>query len=290
MAGTAQAKDLLVLADDIPAGLDYDGPTASLIPTYGGIANLLEPLVYYAPGEVNEEGVQLLDFNKFEGRLAESWIYDPETFTWTFTLRQGVKGCNGATFNADDVVYTFARAKSVSGAAPIGWFLSNVGACWAAHLGADCGRLVLVDPPPDPAALAECLPAAALAPVWSGAHLLTAWHLAREALLYRPWFVPTAATRMPVEIGLDVELLHQRFIDTVIAGAAVPKAMRAVSEESWPALLAPLAGRVAVVTGEGMPDAAEQAALAAGASAPVTRASTHARGYADAIMAATERE
>ena len=127
MAGAAQAKDLLVLADDIPAGLDYDGPTASLIPTYGGIANLLEPLVYYAPGEVNEEGVQLLDFNKFEGRLAESWTYDPETFTWTFTLRQGVKGCNGATFNADDVVYTFARAKSVSGAAPIGWFLSNVG-------------------------------------------------------------------------------------------------------------------------------------------------------------------
>ena len=42
-------------------------------------------------------------------------------------LRKGVKGCNGATFNADDVVYTFARAKSVSGAAPIGWFLSNVG-------------------------------------------------------------------------------------------------------------------------------------------------------------------
>jgi peptide/nickel transport system substrate-binding protein len=37
-----------------------------------------------------------------------------------------VKGCNGATFDAKDVVYTFERAKSVSGAAPIGWFLSNV--------------------------------------------------------------------------------------------------------------------------------------------------------------------
>ena len=42
-------------------------------------------------------------------------------------MRQGVKGCNGATFDADDVVYTFARAKSISGAAPIGWFLANVG-------------------------------------------------------------------------------------------------------------------------------------------------------------------
>ena len=36
-------------------------------------------------------------------------------------------GCNGATFNADDVVNRFQRAKSVSGTAPIGGFLSNVG-------------------------------------------------------------------------------------------------------------------------------------------------------------------
>lgn len=126
-AGAAQAEDLLVLADDIPAGLDYDGPSASLIPTYGGIANLLDPLVYYAPGAVNDEGVQLLDFNAFEGRLAESWSYDADSLTWTFNLRKGVKGCGGATFDADDVLYTFARAKSVSGAAPIGWFLANVG-------------------------------------------------------------------------------------------------------------------------------------------------------------------
>ena len=195
---------------------------------------------------------------------------------------------------ADGGIELVARAVASLGLGQVDIAGINVGACWAAHLaarlGADCPRLVLVDPSTDPAALAECLPAAALAPVWSGAHLLTAWHLARESLLYRPWFVPTAATRMPVEIGLDVELLHRRFIDTVIAGAAFPEALRAVSEESWPALLASLAGRVAVVTGEGMPDAAEQAALASGASAPVTRATAHARGYADAIMAATERE
>ena len=168
------------------------------------------------------------------------------------------------------------------------------GACWAAHLagrlGADCGRLVLVDPPPDPQALSECLPATALVPAWSGTHLLTAWHLARESLLYRPWFVPTAASRMPVEIGLDVDLLHRRFVDTVIAGAAFPEALRAVSEAPWPDALAPLAGRIAVVTGAGMPDAAEQAALAANASAPLTCAVRHARGQAAAILAATERE
>ena len=95
---------------------------------------------------------------------------------------------------------------------------------------------------------------------------------------------------MPVEIGFDVDLLHQRFVDTVIAGEAFPESLQAVCEQPWPALLAPLAGRVAVVTGEGMPDAAEQAALAASASAPVMRATPDARGYAGAIMAATDRE
>ena len=195
---------------------------------------------------------------------------------------------------ADGGVALMAGAVAALDLGPVDVAGIDSGACWAAHLagrlGADCGRLVLVDPPPDPQALFECLPATALEPTWSGTHLLTAWHLARESLLYRPWFVPTAATRMPVEIGLDVDLLHRRFVDTVIAGAAFPEALRAVSEAPWPDALAPLAGRIAVVTGEGMPDAAEQAALAANASAPVTRAVRHARGYASAIVAATERE
>ena len=195
---------------------------------------------------------------------------------------------------ADGGIELVARAVASLGLGQIDVAGINAGACWAAHLagrlGADCGRLVLVDPPSDPQALAECLPATALTPVWSGTHLLTAWHLARESLLYRPWFVPTAATRMPVEIGLDVDLLHRRFVDTVVAGAAFPEAMRALSEAPWPALLAPLAGKVAVVTGQGMPDAEAQAALAAGASARVARAVPDARGYAGAIVAATERE
>ncbi len=195
---------------------------------------------------------------------------------------------------ADGGVELVARAVASLGLGQVDVAGINAGACWAAHLagrlGADCGRLVLVDPPPDPQALAECLPAAALVPTWSGAHLLTAWHLAREALLYRPWFVPTAATRMPVEIGLDVDLLHRRFVDTIVAGVAFPETLRAVCERPWPALLGPLADRVAVVTGQGMPDAAEQAALAADASAPVTRAVPDARGYAGAIIATVARE
>ena len=69
-----------------------------------------------------------------------------------------------------------------------------------------------------------------------------------------------------------------------------PRHCARVSERPWPAMLASSAGRVAVVTGETMPDAAEQAALAASASARVTRAVPHPRGYAGAIMAATDPE
>ena len=62
----------------------------------------------------------------FRPQLATSW--SKSGLTWTFKLRQGVKSCAGNEFTADDVVYTFQRAKSVSGAAPAAWFLSNVGA------------------------------------------------------------------------------------------------------------------------------------------------------------------
>jgi len=126
-ASPLAAKEILILSEDVPAGLDYDGPSAAIPASQQGMVSLMEPLVSYAAGAANDTGVTLPDFGKFEGRLAESWTYDAATLTWTFKLRQGVKGCGGATFNADDVVYTFQRAKSVSGAAPIGWFLSNVG-------------------------------------------------------------------------------------------------------------------------------------------------------------------
>ncbi len=118
------------LGVDVPAGLDPDGPSAAIPAAQQGMANLMETLIYYKPKGADASGVGLLDFGydipQFEGRLAESVTFDEASLTWTFKLRQGVKGCGGTTFNADDVLYTFARAKSVSGAAPIGWFLSNV--------------------------------------------------------------------------------------------------------------------------------------------------------------------
>lgn len=125
LAGPAAAKDLLFLSEDVPPSLNYDGPNASAPPTQAGIVNLMDPLIYYASSTL-EDGTVKLDVNKFEGRLAKSWSYDASTLTWTFNLRRDVKGCNGMTFDADDVIYTMQRAKSTSGQAPVGWFLSNV--------------------------------------------------------------------------------------------------------------------------------------------------------------------
>ena len=53
----AHSADLLVLSEDVPAGLDYDGPAGSLIPSYTGMVNLLEPLVYFSKSGMSEEGV-----------------------------------------------------------------------------------------------------------------------------------------------------------------------------------------------------------------------------------------
>ena len=120
-------SQLLFLAEDVPAGLDYDGPSVSTNTSQTGFINLSEPLIYYPYGPTNAEGVRTLDYSKYEGRLVERWEFDEPSLTWTFHLRKGVKSCAGNEFTADDVIYTFARAKSVSGKAPIGWFLSNVG-------------------------------------------------------------------------------------------------------------------------------------------------------------------
>ena len=126
-ASPAMAQSqLLFLAEDVPAGLDYDGPSVSTNTSQTGFINLSEPLVYYPYGPVNAEGVRTLDYSKYEGRLVERWEFDEPSLTWTFHLRKGVKSCAGNEFTADDVIYTFERGKSVSGKAPIGWFLANV--------------------------------------------------------------------------------------------------------------------------------------------------------------------
>jgi peptide/nickel transport system substrate-binding protein len=123
--GGEEGENLVVLADDVAAGLNPDGPAASSTAAEAGMNNLYDTLLYYETNE--QDGVLVPDYSSFEGRLAESWETSEDGRTWTFTLRDDVVSCAGNPLTADDVVYTFQRAKSVSGAAPIAWFLSNVG-------------------------------------------------------------------------------------------------------------------------------------------------------------------
>lgn len=126
-AGTGQAggiTELTYLAEDIPAGLDWDGPTAAIPATQFGMEQLYGRLVRY---ELNDrgDGVLLPNYDRLVGELAES--YEQDGLEWTFKLREGIVSCAGNEMTADDVIWTFERAKSVGGAGPIAWFLLNVG-------------------------------------------------------------------------------------------------------------------------------------------------------------------
>lgn len=117
---------LVMLDTSIAPSLDNDGVAAADPALQQGIENLREPLLRYPTTE--RDGILVPNYKvtpeEYEPALAESWTR--KGLTWTFKLRKGVKSCAGNTFTADDVIYTFARAKSVSGASPVAWFLGNV--------------------------------------------------------------------------------------------------------------------------------------------------------------------
>jgi peptide/nickel transport system substrate-binding protein len=119
-------KELVVLQDDIAPGLDVDGPSVVHDGVHDILEATMEPLIEY-PAAL-ENGILVPDYKitweEFEPRLAESWEHPTDT-QWIFHLRRGVTSCAGNEFTADDVVWSFQRAKSVSGSAPIAWFLAN---------------------------------------------------------------------------------------------------------------------------------------------------------------------
>lgn len=119
-------QTLFVVSDGVPASMDTDGPSGTYPPSQEGMLNVMDGLVNYAINPVNADGVQTFDFNNFAPGLAESWNFDKATNAWTMKLQQNAKSCAGIPFTADDVLYTFARAKSISGKAPIGEFLASV--------------------------------------------------------------------------------------------------------------------------------------------------------------------
>lgn len=125
---SAPRTQLVIAEEDIAPSLDLDGANAGHPGTEAAVNNLMEPLLAYPS---TKQGDVLVPNYKvgpmqFQPRLATSW--SKSGLTWTFHLRKGVKSCAGNTFTADDVIWTFQRAKSVSGSSPIAWFLSNVAA------------------------------------------------------------------------------------------------------------------------------------------------------------------
>jgi peptide/nickel transport system substrate-binding protein len=104
-------------------GLDFDGADGGDPQTQLIWENVYEPLVYYP---LTQKGTSLIpDLTRLEGRLAKSWTQDG--LEWTFELNQGVKSPYGNELTADDVVWTVARAKSVSYTSTVTWFLYNAG-------------------------------------------------------------------------------------------------------------------------------------------------------------------
>jgi len=126
---SSTSSKITILTPSAVAALDTEAPGMLVLESMAAIVNLMEPLVDFAPaGTTSPGGVKQLDFTKFDGRLAQAWTFDQSTLTYTFNLRHNVVGCTGNKFTADDVLYTYARAKSVSGVlGPLGWFMLNTG-------------------------------------------------------------------------------------------------------------------------------------------------------------------
>jgi peptide/nickel transport system substrate-binding protein len=125
--GSATGLSLISLTDVIARGFDRDGPNTD--PGFAEAAyNTFDGLVAYPQPLVNGAFVPNFsaDIDQFVPLLATSWTQNSPK-QWTVKLRQGVKSQYGNELTSADVVYTFARAKSVSGSASNSWFLANVG-------------------------------------------------------------------------------------------------------------------------------------------------------------------
>lgn len=130
-------QKLVMLDTTVAPSLDPDGASAADPALQQAYGNLMEPLLRY-PVKDDGKGVLVPNYqvgaDGFDPALATSWSM--KNNVWTFKLRKGVKSCFGHTMTADDVVYTFERAKSVSGAANVAWFLGVVSNVFGPEAGA----------------------------------------------------------------------------------------------------------------------------------------------------------
>uniref|UniRef100_UPI002632969E ABC transporter substrate-binding protein n=1 Tax=uncultured Maritalea sp. TaxID=757249 RepID=UPI002632969E len=93
-------------ASDIRVGMVLEPP--HLDPTAGAAAAIDE--VVYANVF---EGLTRIDQNGgVQPSLATSWTISDDGMTYTFTLKEGVTFHDGTGFDADDVVFTYDRARA----------------------------------------------------------------------------------------------------------------------------------------------------------------------------------
>lgn len=98
----------------------------------------------------------------------------------------------------------------------------------ARRLGPDTGVLLLQPPSWSAADTEEWLTLGlpALAPVWSGGHLLEAWHMVRDGRLYSPWFRRAHAGIRPGEPDLDDRGIHRDVVDHLRANGTWQSLLR----------------------------------------------------------------
>lgn len=89
----------LIVAETTPP-VTFDPTQSALIKTW-------------FPWQLSFDGLMLVQPDgSFQPRLATDWTISDDGLVYTFNLREGVVFHNGEPFEADDVVYTFERAKS----------------------------------------------------------------------------------------------------------------------------------------------------------------------------------
>jgi peptide/nickel transport system substrate-binding protein len=120
-AWAQDAKSTLVVAGPrTPESLDQEYPPTEA--SHEARRNVYERLLAYAPKTI--DGVQVEDFDKVIGALAERWELSPDKTSITFHLRKGVKSYVGNEMTADDVMWSFNRGWSKD--ATFRWYMTQI--------------------------------------------------------------------------------------------------------------------------------------------------------------------
>jgi peptide/nickel transport system substrate-binding protein len=127
-SSAAGRQTLTLLTTSVASALDRDSSEGST----SGLAeinmNVQDPLVEFKL--VQQGAVTIRDLTGLPGslqpRLATSWK-QISPLKWQFTLRQGVRNHLGHEFTSADVVYTFARAMSVTGQTTASAYVATTG-------------------------------------------------------------------------------------------------------------------------------------------------------------------